>query len=85
VFQSCIFSPVNDVVVQILSGFDVYEGHKTLSMDSFNNQNLQLMMGCKLRDEDDGQLTSLLDMDCFLPGVSFQPTLSLDSKDCYLQ
>jgi hypothetical protein len=172
VFQSCLSPPVNDVVVQILSGLDVYEGSETPSMEtlrneqtndiefqggnktvyvmiqsemqkdhkeavvlldsfedygskteeeekrkptlvkmacpsvlvhrkeifshmfhdpvacymeSFNNQNLQLMMGCKLRDEDDGQSTSVLDMDFFLPGVSFQPTLSSDSEDCYFQ
>jgi len=54
-------------------------------MESFNNQNLQLMMGCKLRDEYDGQSTSVLDMDLFLPGVSFERELSFDSEDCYFQ
>jgi hypothetical protein len=32
-------------------------------MESFKNKNLYLMMGCKLRDEDDGQSSSVLDMD----------------------
>jgi hypothetical protein len=40
-------------------------------MESFNNQKLQLTMGCKLRDKDDGHSTSTLNMDCLLPGGSF--------------
>jgi hypothetical protein len=43
------------------------------------------MIGCNLRNEDDDKSTPILDMDCFLLGVSFQPTLSFDSKNCYLQ
>jgi hypothetical protein len=54
-------------------------------MECFNNQNLQLMMSCKLRNKDDGQSTSVLNMDCLPPGVSFQSTLSYDSKDYYFQ
>jgi len=54
-------------------------------MESFNNQNLQLMMGCKLRDKDDGQSMLVLDMDFFPPEVSFQPALSSNSEDCYFQ
>jgi hypothetical protein len=49
-------------------------------MENFNNQNLRLRMDCKLRDEDNGKSTSILDMDCFTPVVSFQPVLSSDSK-----
>jgi hypothetical protein len=48
-------------------------------MESLNNKNLQLMMGCKIRDEDDGQSTLVLDMDFFPLGVSFQTTFSSDS------
>jgi hypothetical protein len=54
-------------------------------MESFNNQNLQLMMGCKIRDEDDGQSTSTLNTDCLLPGGLFQSTLSCSSEDFYSQ
>jgi hypothetical protein len=39
----------------------------------------------QLGNKYDGQSTSVLDMDCLPPGVSFQPTLSSDSEDCYLQ
>jgi hypothetical protein len=34
VFQSCLSSPVNDVVVQIISGLDMDEGSKTTSMET---------------------------------------------------
>jgi hypothetical protein len=34
VFQSCLSSPANDVVVQILSGLDMDEGSKTTSMEN---------------------------------------------------
>jgi len=40
-------------------------------------------MGCKIRDEDDGQSTLVLDMDFFSPEVLFQTTLSSDSDDYY--
>jgi len=54
-------------------------------MEKFNNQNLQLMMGCELRNEDDDKSMSILNMGYFLPKVSFQPTLSSNAEDCYFQ
>jgi hypothetical protein len=48
-------------------------------MECFNNQNLQLMMSYKLRNRGDGQSTSVLNMDFFLPGGLFQSTLSYGS------
>jgi hypothetical protein len=38
VFQSCLSSPVNDVVVQILSGLDMDEDFETASMETSNNE-----------------------------------------------
>ena len=38
VFQSCLSSPVNDVVVQILSVLDMDEGSKTASMETSSNE-----------------------------------------------
>ena len=43
------------------------------------------MLNYQLGNKDDGQSMSVLDMDCFPPGVSFHPALSYDSKDCYFQ
>jgi hypothetical protein len=49
-------------------------------MENIYNQNLQVMMGCKLRNEEDEKSMSVLDMDCFILEVSFQLELSFDSK-----
>jgi hypothetical protein len=38
VFKSCLSPPMNDVVVQILSGLDVYEGSKTPSIETLINE-----------------------------------------------
>jgi len=38
VFQSCLSPPVNDVVVQIISGLDMYEGSETPSMETLRNE-----------------------------------------------
>jgi hypothetical protein len=38
VFQSCLSSPMNDVVVQITSGLDMDEGSKTASMETSSNE-----------------------------------------------
>jgi hypothetical protein len=54
-------------------------------MENSNNQNLRLRIDCKLKGEDNGKSTSVLDMDCFTPEVSFQPVLSSDSGGCYFQ
>ena len=37
-FRSCLSSPVNDVVVQILSGLDMAEGYETPSMEALRNE-----------------------------------------------
>ena len=37
VFQSCLSSPVNDVVFKILSGLYMNEGSKTTSMETSTN------------------------------------------------
>jgi hypothetical protein len=52
-------------------------------MDNLYNQNLQLMVGCKLRNEEDDKSMSVIDIDCFIPKVSFQFKLSFGSKGCY--
>jgi hypothetical protein len=54
-------------------------------MENCNNQNLRLRMDCNLRDEDNGQSMSVLDMDGFTPVVSFQPVLSSNSGGYYFQ
>lgn len=54
-------------------------------MENSNNQNLRLMMDCKLRDEDNGKSTSILDMGCFTPVVSSQLVMTSDSEGCYPQ
>jgi len=38
VFQSCLCSPMNDVVVQILSGVDMDEDSENASMETSNNE-----------------------------------------------
>jgi hypothetical protein len=52
-------------------------------MENSNNQHLSLWMDCKLKDKDNGKSTSVLDMDCFTPEVSFHLVLSSDSGGCY--
>jgi hypothetical protein len=52
-------------------------------MEGYLSSDLQPVLNYHLGNIDDGKSTSLLDMDFFPPGVSFQPTLSSDSKDCY--
>ena len=54
-------------------------------MEGYFSSNLQPVLKYQLGNEDDSKSTSLLDMDFFPPGVSFQPTLSSDSEDCYFQ
>jgi hypothetical protein len=38
VLQNCLYSPVNDVVVQILSGLDMDEGSKTASIETSSSE-----------------------------------------------
>jgi hypothetical protein len=52
-------------------------------MENIYNLNLQLMMGCEIRNEEDDKSMSVLDMDCFTPEVSFQLEFSFDSEGCY--
>jgi hypothetical protein len=47
------------------------------------NQNLQLVVGYELRNERDEKSMEVLDMDFFIPEVSFQSELSFDSEGCY--
>jgi hypothetical protein len=54
-------------------------------MKNTKSKNLGLRMDCKLIDEDNGQSTSLLDMDSFTPDISFQPVLSTHLGGCYFQ
>jgi hypothetical protein len=54
-------------------------------MESFNNQNLQLMMGCKLRNKDDGQVNVNIKYGLLATRGLFQSTLSCSSEDCYSQ
>jgi hypothetical protein len=52
-------------------------------MENYNNQNLRLKIDCKLKGEYNGKSTSVSDIDCFTPEVSFQPVLSSNSGGCY--
>ena len=54
-------------------------------MESCFSSYLQPVLNCQLGNKDDSKSTSLLDMDFFPPRVSFQPTLSSESEDCYFQ
>jgi hypothetical protein len=54
-------------------------------MEGYFSSDLQPVINYQLGNKDDGQSTSVLDMDCLPPEVSFQPTLSSDSEDCYFQ
>ena len=40
VFQSCLSSPMNDVVVQILSVLGMYEGSETASMEISSSEKM---------------------------------------------
>jgi hypothetical protein len=52
-------------------------------MENYNNHNLRLRMDCKLKGEDNGKSTTILNMDSFTLEVSFQAVLSSDSGGCY--
>jgi hypothetical protein len=54
-------------------------------MESCFSSDLQPVINYQLGNKYDGKSTSVLDMDCLPLGVSFQPTLSSDSEDCYFQ
>jgi hypothetical protein len=54
-------------------------------MEGYFSSDLQPVINYQLGNKYDGQSTSVLDMDCLPPGVSFQPALSSDSEDCYFQ
>ena len=60
-----------------------FNDHVTDYMEGYFSSYLQPLLNYQLGNKDDGKSTSLLDMDFFPPGVSFQPTLSSDSEDCY--
>jgi hypothetical protein len=59
----------NDLVVDYMEGY----------FSSYLHPVIKYHLGNKY----DGKSTSVLDMDFFPLGVSFQPTLSFDSEDCY--
>jgi hypothetical protein len=54
-------------------------------MENIYILNLQLMMGCELKNKEDNKSISVLDMGCFTPEVVLQPLLSSDSGGCYSQ
>ena len=62
-----------------------FNDHVVDYMEGYFSLDLQHMLNYQLGNKDDGKSTVMLDMDCFPPRVSFQPTLSPDSKDCYFQ
>jgi hypothetical protein len=62
-----------------------FNDHVADYMGGYFSSYLQLVLNYHLGNKYDGQSTSVLDMDCFPLGVSFQPTLSSDSEDCYFQ
>jgi hypothetical protein len=53
--------------------------------EGYFSSDLQPVINYQLGNKDHGQSTSMLDMDFFPPGVSFQPTLSSDLEDFYFQ
>jgi hypothetical protein len=56
-----------------------FNDHVVDYMEGYFSSYLQPMLNYQLGNKDDGQSTSVLDMDCFPPWVSFQPALSSDS------
>jgi hypothetical protein len=54
-------------------------------MEGYFSLDLQPVLSYHLGKKYDGQSTSMLDMDCFPPRVSFQPALSSDSEVCHFQ
>ena len=54
-------------------------------MEGYFSSDLQPVINYHLGNKYDGQSASVLDMDFFPPTVSFQPTLSSFSEDCYFQ
>jgi hypothetical protein len=53
-------------------------------MECFYNQDLHLMVNCKILNKYEGKPTSVLNMGFSPPGVSFQSMLSYGSENCYL-
>jgi hypothetical protein len=62
-----------------------FNDHVVDYMGGYFSSDLQAVINYQLGNKYDGQSTSVLDMDCFPLEVSFQPTLSSDSEDCYFQ
>jgi hypothetical protein len=62
-----------------------FNDHVVDYMEGYFSSDLQHVINYQLGNKDDGQSTSMLDMDFFPPRVSFQPALSSDSEDCYFQ
>ena len=62
-----------------------FNDHVVDYMEGYFSSDLQSVLKYQLGNKYDGQSTSVLDMDCFPPGVSFHPTLFSDSEDCYFQ
>jgi hypothetical protein len=54
-------------------------------MEGYFSSDLQPIINYQLGNKYVGQSISVLDMDCFPLGVSFQPTLSSNSEDCCFQ
>jgi hypothetical protein len=54
-------------------------------MECYFSSDLQHVLNYQLGNKNDSQSMSVLDMDLFPPGVSFQPSLSFDSEDYHFQ
>jgi hypothetical protein len=122
VFQSCLSSLENDVVVLFLSGLDMDGDSETTSMETPSsektlvkeyfssvlapeketffqmihdpkthymervyNQNLQIIVDCKLKDKESNESMSVSNMILFTPDDVLQPWLPYDSRNSYYQ
>jgi hypothetical protein len=71
--------------VFVYQGEMIFHDPMACYMENYNNQNLRLRMDCNLIDGDNGKSTSVSDMGCCTPVVSFRPMLTYDSGGSYSQ
>jgi hypothetical protein len=65
--------------------FDMFHDSMARYMDFFYNQDLQRIVGCKLKDKGRDKLVSVLNMGRFTPDNVLQPWLSYVSRNYYFQ
>jgi hypothetical protein len=65
--------------------FHVFHDPMARYMENFYNQDLQRIVGCKLKDKGSDELVSVLNMGRFTPDDVLQPWLSYVSRNYYFQ